>query len=420
VARQIFSDAGDRRRLAFVLVSLAELSLERGRLLATEEDLATAMEVAAETGNEPAAIRAQIVKGKLSLLLARPAVARQAFLEAEGRARALGDRRRLADALEGLGLVALRSGYLKQAQTWLDEVRELYARMGDRQRLADALLYLGDVQQGIGHVARALRHFRRAERGYREIGHPEGEAAARFRIGRVFRARGHTTDAIRELAASAEMYGRLGLPEGWLAMRDLGRALADAGSDRLAGVALARADRGEVAGAARRAHRVESRTVRAEMALRRDDVRAARYWARQAAHHARRTTGHGARIAARLAVAEVALHANEPDEAAAAAAEALAFAFEHGDPLAVAAAERTLAELAARRDRMDDAHTHAHRAARAYTGRADAGSGPAKLLHALRRGMRETDPTRSDRYRRAAHRCYARLESQGFRAPDDL
>ncbi|HEX5137639.1 MAG TPA: hypothetical protein VFY93_11735, partial [Planctomycetota bacterium] len=227
-----------------------------------------------------------------------------------------------------------------------------------------------------------------------------------------------STAAIRELAAAAEEFERVGLPDRHAALRDLGEALADAGSARAARTALARADRGEHPGAERRAHRVFSRTARVRLALGEGDLRRARAVAGRALDVARRTPGHAARIAAHLAVGEAALRGGELVEARQAAEAALAFAREEGDPLAAAAAERILAELAARAGRTGEASERAHRAARAYTGRVDAGDGPARLLLALGRGLSRAEPARASAYLARAKGCYQRLKGLGFRPPE--
>ncbi|MHC4490932.1 MAG: hypothetical protein ACYTDU_04845, partial [Planctomycetota bacterium] len=136
--------------------------------------------------------------------------------------------------------------------------------------------------------------------------------------------------------------------------------------------------------------------------------------------HAGRSTGHAARIAASVVLAEVALRDGALQEARRAADVALAFARAQSDPFAAAAAERVLLELAGRAGRPAEAVERAHRAARAYTGRADVGDGPARLLAALGRGLAEADPRRAQRFLRAARRCYDRLEAQGFRPPESL
>jgi tetratricopeptide (TPR) repeat protein len=414
VARQLFEDLGDLRKLAFVFVSLADLALERGQLMAAEDHIGAATRLAAETGNEGAAVQALILHGRRALVLADPAEARTAFRTAERRARALGDRRRRASALEGLGRVALETGYLREAQVWIEDAIELHAKLGDRNGLATSLLHLGDVVFRQGRVGPALSHYRRARRVFVEIGHRDGIASAGYRAGRLLAAWGRTTVAIRELAAAAEDFGRLGLPDRYAALRDLAAALADAGSVRPARIALVRADRGDRRG------RFASRMLRARMALDHGGPRRARGWATRAERHAGRTTGHAARIAASVVRAEVALAAGELQEARQAADVALAFARAQGDPLGAAAAERVLLELAGRAGHPTEALERAHRAARAYTGRADVRDGPARLLVALWRGLEQADPRGAERYLRAARRCYGRLEAQGFRPPESL
>ncbi|MHC4134567.1 MAG: protein kinase domain-containing protein [Planctomycetota bacterium] len=216
------------------------------------------------------------------------------------------------------------------------------------------------------------------------------------------------------VTADDREFGRLGLPDRHPALRDLAGALADAGSVRPARIALYRADRGDRRG------RVASRALRARLALKHGDLRRARGWVERAERHAGRSTGHAARIAASVVLAEVALRDGALQEARRAADVALAFARAQGDPFAAAAAERVLLELAGRAGRPAEAVERAHRAARAYTGRADVGDGPARLLAALGRGLAEADPRRAQRFLRAARRCYDRLEAQGFRPPESL
>jgi ATP/maltotriose-dependent transcriptional regulator MalT len=160
--------------------------------------------------------------------------------------------------------------------------------------------------------------------------------------------------------------------------------------------------------------------VRARLALEHGDAGRARGWAARAVRHAGRTTGHAARIAASVVSAEVALREGELREAGSAADVALAFARAQGDPLAAAAAERVLLELAGLAGRPEEALERAHRAARAYTGRADVKDGPARLLVALGRGLASADPRRAQRFLRAARRRYERFEAQGFKPPERL
>ncbi|MGQ0612411.1 MAG: serine/threonine-protein kinase [Planctomycetaceae bacterium] len=415
VARTLLEDVGDRRSLAFCYNSLAALALERGAILASGAYLDTAAALEAETGNEGAAIQTAVLRGQRLLRLEDLVGAQRAFLEAEARAKALDDRKRHAAALEGLGRVALRSGYVARAQRWIQEALELHAQMGDRQGLARTLLQLGEAFRARGRGDRAYREFRRAQRAFEEIGHPEGVALARRQIGLLLRARGRVTTAVKELALASTEMTTLASPDRFACLRELGETLADAASVRAARIALARADRGELPGSGRRTARVLSRAVRAGMHLGTGELRLGRVWAQRALRHAARTSGHAARIAANLACAEVAMQSGDLHQARRCAETAIAFAREQGEPLAEAAAERVLAELAARAGRREEARERSHRAARAYTRRSDASDGPARLLAALGRGLERVDPRRAGRYRSAATSCYARLEAQGFR-----
>ncbi|MHC4339515.1 MAG: protein kinase domain-containing protein [Planctomycetota bacterium] len=413
VARQLLEDLGDLRALAFVVCSLAEIAIDLGRYRVAEEHLGEARKVSKLTGNGGAAAEAAILAGRMALDLEQPKKARGFFEESQELARRLADKTRLALSRKGLGICALRGGYLEMAAEYLNDAADLHAAMGDRPGLASVLVHIGTLYRALGRVDRALANFRRAQRIFTEVGHREGAAAARHSAGLVLRAWGKTTYAVRELASAAEEYQLLGVPDRAVALRDLGAALVDAGVTRAARIALARADRGTPPGAARRAQRVKSRVLRVRLALAAGELERAAALGRRALRNARRTTGHEARIAANLAVGEAALAQGRRNEAQTCAARALAFAREEGDHLAGAEAERILLGVAAARARPEEVALRAHRVARAYTGRADVGDGPPRLLLALARA----GGPRAARYLRAARHCYSRMEAEGYRAP---
>lgn len=415
--REALEEVGDKDTLAFAYNALAGLALERGELERASDCLVRARLLAEQTRNRAAAAQAVTLHGALSLARGDLAAAARAFALAERSALELGDRRRRGPALEGLAEVDLDGGYLERAERRAREAVELYGVMGDRRGMARSRLLRGRVQQARGRAHRALRDFRRAQRLSEEIGNPEGVAHARHYAGRVLRARCKTDLAVADLAAAFEGLNRLHAPERFAALRDLAQALVDSGNPAVARTALARADRGEPPGAQRKIHRTHSRAQRAHLHLRCGNLRCAAVWARRAVSHAARLSGHGPRVAAHLALAEVALRQGAVDTARRAAETVLAFAPEQRDPLDRAAAERILAEIAALEGRREEARRRSHRAARAYTGRPDAGEGPAQLLWALGSGLRHADPAASRRYLRAAGGCYARLEAQGLRRP---
>ena len=416
VARELYEGIGDVRRASFVIASLGSLALERGDAVAGERYLNEARRLAEETGNEGAAIMTRNLEGRLLLFLDQAHRAEAAFSDAEKRARVLGERGQRAAAAVGLARVALRTGYVLRARRWIEEALDLFSLMGSKPEVAAALLRKGDIERRLGRADGALKNYRRAQRVFMDVGQPEGIATARRRVGRLLHLRGDVNRAVRELAAAAETYGELGRLERYPTLRELGRALLDHGSERAARIALVRGDRGD----RNRARRVLSRTWRARYCLDVGDTARARYWARRSLRHARKTTGHSARIAANLVLADVALVTGELHEARRAAETAGAFAHEVGDLLSAAHSERVLLVLAAWAGGWDETKERAHRAARAYTGRHDAGDGPARLLRALARGHARLRPDRAARYEAAAARCYGRLERRGFRPPEGV
>jgi len=288
--------------------------------------------------------------------------------------------------------------------------------MGDRAGLGDGLVLLGEVQRARGRSDLALHSYRRAIRVFAEIGRPEGEAEALLQAGRVLRLRAKTTSAVRDLAAAAETFARIGHPGRGRALAELAIALAESGAVRPARLALARADRAIPPGTPRRTQRILSRAVRARLALAEGDLRRAWFLASRARRHAARVSGHAARIVAHRIAAEVALRRGDLPEARRSAETALAFARETGALLEGAAAERVLLEMDARAGRTREAAARAHRIARIYSRQRDSGGEPWRLLRSLERGLRAAEPRRAAGYGRAAARCRARLESQGFRA----
>jgi tetratricopeptide (TPR) repeat protein len=417
-ARAILEAVKDHRTVAFIYCSLGELALDRGDLAAAESSIECARSLSEERGNEGAAIQARILEGRWLLAARRGTDARAAFHDAERRASELGDRRRRATALRGLGHVALATGYVSQARVHLREAIELHALMGDRAGLGGALVLLGDVHRDTGRSDLALHSYRRAQRVFGEIGRPEGEAEALFHSGRVLRMRARTTAAVRDLAAASEKFARLRHPARAAALAELAIALAESNADRPARLALARSDRAWVPGYERRTYRVVSRAVRARLAMARGDLRLAGVLAARARRHASRTTGHAARIVAHRISAEVAVRRGDLVGARRDAETALAFAHESGVLLEAAAAERVLLEMDARAGRATEAAERAHRIARVYTGRVDVGGEPWRLLTVLARGLARTNPAKAAGYRRAAARCAQRLEARGFRAAE--
>ncbi|MHC4938827.1 MAG: serine/threonine-protein kinase [Planctomycetota bacterium] len=417
-SRAMLEEVGDFRAVAFLHCSMGALALDRGDLVAAQRSIRDALELAKSRGNEGATIQALILDGRLALRLRDHARAREGFAAAEDRARALGDRRRRAIALQGLARVDLSGGYLSAALDRLGEAIDLHAVMGDRAGLAEALVLLGDVHRDRGRSDLALHNYRRAERVFREIGRPEGEAAALLQAGRVLRLRAKTTLAVRDVARAAETFSRIGHPGRARALLELAFALAESGAERPARLALARADRAAAPGSDRRIQRVVGRALRARFALARKELRLAGFLAERARRFGARTPGHGARIVAYRIAAEVAARRGDFPAARRNAETALAFAQEGGFLLEAAAAERVLLELDAAAGRTAAARARAHRIARIYAQRSDSGGESWRLLCALQRGFARKEPKLSAGYARAAARCRARLEAQGFRAAE--
>ncbi len=413
VARELYEVIGDYRRLAFVMASIAELALDRGDPVAASRHLEVAKRLAEDTGNEGAAVTTLNLDGRSALLLGETLAAHETFLEAEKRARALGDRQQRARALVGLARSSLELGYMRKARMHIEEAIDLFALMGSKPELAGALLHKGDIERGSGRADRALANYRRAQRAFMAVGRPDGIATAHRRIGCLMHLRGDITRAIRELALAAEQFGELHLPDRYPTLRELGTALLDNGSERAARVALARANRKD----RNCVGRVLTRVSRARFYLDAGELDRAQAWVQRAVRNSVRTTGHVARIWANLVAADVAVADRRLHDARRSADTAAAFAREQGDPLAAAHAEQVLLELAARAGRFEEASERAHRAARAYTGRHDVGDAPARLLWAMARSWEHSRPTRAAGLRRAAERCFARLERRGHRIP---
>ncbi|HEX5138561.1 MAG TPA: protein kinase, partial [Planctomycetota bacterium] len=183
VARELFAELGDMRKLAFVDNGLAALEIERGELLAAIGYRDEAARLAEESGNEGAAVQALNLRGQIELLLGNLAPAREAFGEAETRAASLGDRRRHAVALDGLGRVALANGYLEEARAFIERGMQIHAEIGDRRGLGVSLVHLADVTRALRRPEHALRLYRRARRVFEEMGYTDGVGSARHRGG---------------------------------------------------------------------------------------------------------------------------------------------------------------------------------------------------------------------------------------------
>jgi CHAT domain-containing protein/tetratricopeptide (TPR) repeat protein len=125
----------------------------------------------------------------------------------------LGDRHRMAQSLNNLGLVYWRTGRLEPARAYLTRALEIYEVEKDRLAVAKALDNLGLVSKAMGDLDAALDFHTRALKAYEELGNKRKIAGARDNLALVHRSLGHF-DQARELHLQAiAMFQALGEKE---------------------------------------------------------------------------------------------------------------------------------------------------------------------------------------------------------------
>lgn len=148
--------------------------------------------------------------GQLGGWMGRYAEARRYLEECLAIARELGDKERVASALQPLGLASLGQGHLSAARGYFEEALALARELGDRRELAAALNALAQLHRVEGELDQAEPLYRDVLALARELGDRESIAIALLNLAMVSIARGsgeRVGAALREVLAIVEEIG---------------------------------------------------------------------------------------------------------------------------------------------------------------------------------------------------------------------
>ncbi len=154
--------------------------------------------------------KALCVKAAMSYGLDTPGRTMRLFEQSAALFRQAEDKSGLAEALGGVGFMALQQGEVEQAMVFLGEGLALYRELGDKRGISDALIHLGMVLLNQEDHARATRYFEEALALAREIGSRHSEYGSLYNLALMARVRGEPERALRLYAEGLTLAAEVG------------------------------------------------------------------------------------------------------------------------------------------------------------------------------------------------------------------
>ncbi len=171
-----------------------------------------------------------VLAGALHRPLDRPTEALEAYEEAAGIYRKLGDPGRLRKVLLRLAGLRWRVGNPEGSARGYEEALELAREHGETAREAAALASLGVVYRELGRLKESLRRGREALRLVRTLDDPQAEAYVLTSLAESYGRLGHSPSALSCLRRSLRLRKRIGDKRGEVgALHDLARTYEDLG-----------------------------------------------------------------------------------------------------------------------------------------------------------------------------------------------
>jgi eukaryotic-like serine/threonine-protein kinase len=164
--------------------------------------------------------------------LGEPVPARAALEEALALSRAMGDRHEEARGIHSLGHIVRAEGDLAKAETMYRRALEIALEVGNRRSASTALGSLANLSLERGELKEALESYRRVVALKREIGDRKGEGVYLYNLA-------HAHYALGEMAAAERLFR-----ESLAVRREIGEKIGIANS--LHGLAMVRLTRGEL------------------------------------------------------------------------------------------------------------------------------------------------------------------------------
>ena len=176
-AVEVLEAAGDDRELTFALEISGSALLYFGDAPSARQALGRG-EALARARNDPLSL-AFVLSGliQLSVITDHDLEAARAYAEEELHlGQQSGDRSLIAEAMFGLGVIALAGSDWSAARHHLGEASRLFEEIGDRTFANSAYSYLADVARSTGELPEAEAQYQRVIAVWHEIGHRPGIA----------------------------------------------------------------------------------------------------------------------------------------------------------------------------------------------------------------------------------------------------
>jgi predicted ATPase/class 3 adenylate cyclase len=154
--------------------------------------------------------RGMFEAGQLCCFMGRYGEAKALLEESLAISRELGDRNRIAQALQPLAMTVSGLGDLAAARRYVEESVELARALGDKRQLANAIIGLAQIHRVEGSLELAGPLYEQALALAREIGHREAVAIGLLNLAMVWIGRGAGEHARAALAEAVSLAHSLG------------------------------------------------------------------------------------------------------------------------------------------------------------------------------------------------------------------
>ncbi|MFE3499063.1 BTAD domain-containing putative transcriptional regulator [Kitasatospora sp. NPDC059160] len=215
-ARALYRALGERLGEAYTLFSLSDVQQSEGRYEAAIESCRASLAIHREAGDRPGEANVLVRLGFVQQLAGHTGAAAENLRPALALFRTLGDRGGQANVLFNLGLIGEKTGHYEDAARDHSAALALFRTLGNRFGQANAHLGLGLVQEATGRYREAADSHRAGLEILRSTGNPIGHADALTFLARVQLVTGTYEAAAGNLRAALETYRTAGVRRGEL------------------------------------------------------------------------------------------------------------------------------------------------------------------------------------------------------------
>ncbi len=194
-AAGLYAKAGDRAGVAATANHSANLLMDQGDFEGSLREYERALAIHRETGNQRGSMIALRNLGGIESEMGRFARAKQLLIEADAIAREIRDRTGQAGVLVNLGYVLRTEGDLAGAQKGFEECLSLFQEVGSPTGEATARANLAGILQDQGDLQEARRQAETALRLFEAASYTRGVAFSLIRIGSLLTDEGSLKEA---------------------------------------------------------------------------------------------------------------------------------------------------------------------------------------------------------------------------------